>query len=237
MESCLNIFSVACHSQIWDRWGTSVELTLSLWEMAQILLLVTFALIARKIYVDPIKRDIFFGYLPTVMVYLKDRKSGKVIMVSYSYHEEEDPEGERSEVWYFPQSVMESADLGKEIRRVAESKLGLSTQHFRFTDRIYHSKRYRAYGFNKYLDSDLGFSFLTKARGRVYHVCEIEADIEQRGEKLFIMDREIASMNIQKVRLVSPGEAIRLVEESHKGYRRRKSKIPIMADILSYFGK
>lgn len=236
MESCLNIFSVACHSQIWDRWGSSLELTLSLWEIAQIMLVVTFALVARKIYVDPIKRDIFFGYIPTAMVYLKDKKSGKIVIVSNTYHEEEDPEGELSEVWFFPQSVMESADLTKEVRRVAESKLGLSPQYFRFTDRIYNSKRYKVHGFNKYLDSDLGFSFLTMARGRVYHVCEIEADIQQKGEKLYILDREIASMNVQEVRLESTEEAMRLIEKSHKPYRRRASKIPIMAEVIRHFG-
>lgn len=235
METCINLLSLACQASIWEKWGSSIELTLSLWELAQIAFVVVIALLARKVYVDPIKRDIFFGYLPTAVIVLKDIRTGKFLLGSQSYHEPEDKEGVKSKLWFFPQSIMENADLTTETRRVAQAKLGLGSEHFRFTDRTYHSKRFKKVNFNKMLETQLGFSLFAWAKGRVYHVSEIEAEIEEREGGLYIMGKKLESMSLEEVKLVTKEEAEELIEKTYRGYKRREPKIAFNREILDRF--
>jgi hypothetical protein len=234
ISECQDLFSVACHDAIWEQIGSSVELSLSLWELLQIVFASSFILFFGRIFSEPLKKHILLGYLPTLIVVVRDRRNGNYLMFGRSYLNGDDKVPSR--VWNFPQAVMERADIKDQARDILKLRLGLDINQYDFTDRELDLGRRKIKKFKREINTKLGFSLFRRARGRAYLAVEVDTEFDVREDGVYILDRKLESILLEDLEIVDKDGAVELVRSSHEGYKRREGKIPILMDVIDGFG-
>jgi hypothetical protein len=209
-------------------------LTLTLWEVSQIVFAIFILFFLKNLFSDPVKRDIFWGYVPTVIVLLRDKKTNKFVLIGKNFIDGDDEEP--SMVWHLPQTTVESPDIKDAVVRSMKAKFGLDMQYYDFTDNQLVMDRLRIKGLKKEIPSGLGFSLFRNGRGRIYRVIELKSDIEEREGELYIMGHKLNSVNIDSVVLKNKEDALNAIIESHMGYERREGKIPMYQKIFDELG-
>ncbi|GAB4159765.1 MAG: hypothetical protein Fur003_3490 [Candidatus Dojkabacteria bacterium] len=232
MNACINILSGACHAAILNNWGSTIELTVSLWEIFQIFLSISAVLFIRKIFSDELRKAIFWGFVPTLIVVVKDITGGKYILVGKTFLEKEDKAPTMA--WLFPQASMRSANLDQETSFVLKSRLGMDVDQYKTTDKEMLIGKRKISGLKKPMKQELGFSFFHMARGRIYMVTMVKADIREKKDGLYVLGRKLQSVNVDDIKLLDADEALEKVKASHQGYGRRDTKVEIFEKIFEW---